>query len=120
MLGCAAFGAVCLLVCGFLGFLDPFIESAASHPFDSSLWKTGSLRQRGRLARDLRYSGKLIGLSRDEVFALLGPPDREDGPDAVGYTVDLGFKFGWEPWTYSLTIRFGKADRRVEQVVLHD
>jgi hypothetical protein len=90
MLGCAAFGAVCLLVCGFLGFLDPFVERAASRPFDSSLWKTGSLRERGRMARVLESSGKLIGLSRDEVLTLLGPPDREDIPGSVAYRVDLG------------------------------
>ncbi len=72
------------------------------------------------MARDLESSGRLIGLSRDEVVALLGPTDRDNGHDSISYTVDLGFKFGWLPWTYSLTIRFGKADRRVEQVSLHD
>lgn len=116
----ATVGTAGLIACALLGFLDPFVERAASHPFDPKLWQTGSLRQRGRMARDLESSEKLIGLSRDEVLALLGPPDRDDGPASVAYTVDIGYKFGFEPWTYCLTIRFGKTDARVKEVVLHD
>lgn len=118
-IGCLASCVACLMACGFLGFLDPFFEAAASHPFDSSLWKTGSLRQRGRMARDLESNDKLIGLSREEVVAMLGAPDHED-PDSVAYMVDIGYRFVFDPWMYRLEIRFGKVSKRVEQVSLQD
>lgn len=87
--------------------------------FDAEAWRAGSALDRGRMVRDLTASGRLVGLSRDEVVALLGDPD---GPyrNEVNYTVDIGQRFGASPWTYTLQVVFDPNTGRVTNAYYHD
>lgn len=64
-------------------FMGPWIRSS---PFDSAEWKDDP-RGRYTMVNDLKDSRLLIGKTRDEVIALLGP-DMEQGPctACIGYS----------------------------------
>ena len=102
----------------FLGLLSRR-ESATNRPFDPAAWREGSIRERGRMVRDLESSGRLLGLKADKVMALLGLPDHGQGNGALDYTVDIGQEFASAPWTYALHVSFGD-DGRVRHVELRD
>ena len=78
-----------------------------SEPFRSAGWKAGDQRQRGRMVKDLVSSQVLVGKSKAMVADLLGPPDSEDQAGLhQAYKVDLGMKFGSNPWLYQLHVEF--------------
>lgn len=58
-------------------------------PFDSARWTAASRREdaevRGRMVEDLVQSGRLLGLSREQLQDLLGPPDRSGPTTAIYY-----------------------------------
>jgi hypothetical protein len=90
----------------------PCTELLLSHEFNSQKWKTGTALDRGRMSQDLMRNDRLIGLTRPEVWELLGPPDHhfDDNP-TLYYRIDIGFRFGFTPWLYVLHVRFDSAGR---------
>lgn len=108
---------ICAILCA-VGLEAYWFSERPDRPFDPDLWQRGSMRERGRMARDLVLSRKLVGLTHDEVAALLGRPDQNS--HAMFYTVDLGHRFVSEPWTYSLVIEFGSNSQKVTSVMLRD
>lgn len=92
-----------------------FVAYGASLPFDAAAWKAAeahwndSLHRRARMADGLLSSGRLIGMRRDDLIALLGEPDHS------GYFSDwdIAYNLGAERSFMSidsewLVIRFGK------------
>ncbi len=74
--------------------------------FDSSEWKKGDKRERGKMIDDLINRNILIGKDREEVTTILGPPDKQ-GDDLIAYTVDMGQRFWFSsPWYYDLFVYF--------------
>lgn len=74
--------------------------------FDSSEWKRGDERERGKMIDDLISRSILIGKDREEVTAILGPPDKQ-GDELIAYTVDMGQRFWFNsPWYYDLYVSF--------------
>jgi len=93
--------------------------------FEKEQWRTGDARQRARMVSDLLGSGALVGKSRAEVFALLGPPDREGASlweydysygDLLGNTLDLPFA----DWRYTMWIAFDEVAGLVRVVDTRD
>lgn len=99
-------------------FFAPVAESLAATQFERSLWQAGSQIERGRMARDLESSGRLLGLGREQIIDLLGPPDDQTGA-SMSYKVDIGHRFGSDPWFYLLRIEFNESGE-AESVSLHD
>ncbi len=90
----------------------PCTELLFSHRFNSEKWKAGSALDRGRMSQDLMNNNRLTGLTRDEVVAQLGPPDHDLGDDpTLIYRIDIGFRFGTDPWFYVLGVRFDSSGR---------
>jgi len=85
--------------------LESFIQSINPSTFDSMAWRQGNIRARGTMVDDLTDRGRLVGKTREEVLAMLGPPDRDHG-ELLFYVVDMGQRFGSTPWTYGLRIYF--------------
>ena len=100
------------LVVGFL-----ISGCSNSETFEPEVWKRGDHRQRGKMVKALVRSEILVGKTKEEVTDLLGPSDsqHEEGRDQV-YIVDLGHKFGSDPWTYQLHVRFSAEHDVVETV----
>lgn len=74
--------------------------------FDRSEWKRGDERERAKMIDDLIDRSILIGKDREEVTAILGPPDKQ-GDTLIAYTVDLGQRFWFgSPWYYDLYVSF--------------
>jgi hypothetical protein len=88
------------------------VQSINPSRFDAATWRTGDLRTRGTMVRDLIERELLIGKSRQEAVGLLGPPDQE-AERLLTYNVDLGHKFGSTPWLYALQLRIDAASGRV-------
>jgi len=88
------------------------VQSFNPSRFDAATWRTGNLRTRGTMVRDLIDRELLIGKSRQEAVALLGPPDQE-AERLLTYKVDLGHKFGSTPWLYAFQLRIDAATGRV-------
>jgi hypothetical protein len=118
IVGSAALAGLAVAAVSILGLLSSS-ESATDGSFDPEKWREASIRERGRMVRDLECSGRLVGLSADEVVGLLGQPDRGQGTGALDYTVDIGQEFASAPWTYALHLSFGD-DGRVRHVELRD
>ena len=107
-----------LLVTSVLGCCTPFTEMVLARRFDAEAWQAGSVRERGRMALDLERSRRLLGRTRAEVVSLLGQPEGNH-PTEMRYMVDLGYRFGFESWLYSVTVQFGD-DGRVKHAFVHD
>src|SRR5262245_45387424 len=82
----------------------------AGRPFQSPEWLKGDAEIRGSMVRDLDDSGLLIGMAREEVLALLGPPNAAHGATFV-YQVDVGYRFGGSAWLYDFIVVFDPASR---------
>lgn len=98
-------------------------------PFDEELWKQYRISTdvydghvRLHMIDHLVWSGRLDGLTRDEVLALLGPPEDRSSYSDRDLVYPLGPSRGlfrgidWE-W---LVIRFGPAGRVSEYAVVTD
>jgi len=114
----------CGFVCYFL--VAPNVQPT---PFDSTEWKAISLptwtgvgeRVRGFMARDLLDKQDLRGKTREEMHALLGPPDgwflaRPTRPFIDSY--QLNPQFGADD--FWLIVRFDTSDRVVSAAVEGD
>ncbi len=102
----------------FSVFVRPAYESMVATKFDSSAWRAGSHIERGRMHDDLLSSHRLNGMYREDVVALLGPPDHEsDGH--ITYEIDLGERFGSSPWLWLLHVEFDE-ESIVEIAYRHD
>jgi len=86
-------------------------------PFVSSEWKKGSVSTRGAMTGDLIRSGRLIGRPRDEVEALLGPPDYRD---ARVFSYDVVTIARCRVWRCQLDVVFGLTSDRVESAAVSD
>ena len=82
---------------------DSIVTISNNIEFNSQQWKQGDDRVQGSMVENIVSRNLLIGLTREEVNQLLGKPDKEDG-NYMGYWVDIGHKFGSEPWPYVLNI----------------
>jgi hypothetical protein len=84
--------------------------------FSAEEWRSGDVRTRGKMARDLAHSARLDGKSPSEVRDLLGKPNAENsGGQTIRYNVDVGYRWVITPVPYDVVVRFGK-DERVVQV----
>jgi hypothetical protein len=81
-------------------------------------WLQGGIRVRGQMVHDLVDRKLLDGKEQSQVVALLGAPD-QSSTGSISYTVDIGHKFGSDPWTYELSIRMDDSGR-VKDYWLHD
>jgi len=109
-------GVAAALAVFSLSTCDPFFFGTA---FDSPAWISGDDRTRGRMVNDLFRSQCLVGLYRDEVVQLLGPPDSGEGGH-YRYTVDIGRRFAFRKWVYWLDLEFEEGTLRVRRVSLAD
>ena len=108
-----------LVIAGAFMIAGPGVmERLRRTDFKSSSWIEGSPSDRARLVNDLVDSELLIGLTREQVSALLGPADFPVN-EGIGYTIDRGHTFGSTPWMYTLSIRFDETGR-VEEAWVHD
>lgn len=77
-------------VIGAVGYCTPvFNVLFLDRRFSSAGWLQGDVHVRGRMARDLVYSGKLLGKTEAGTHALLGSPDIRYST-SIAYTVDTG------------------------------
>ena len=81
----------CAAIAMWLGFGWPFDEEGKwpTTPFDSAAWKALPEQQRYVMVRDLISRNIWDGLDRNEVVALLGPPDHE-ASNRITYFVKRG------------------------------
>lgn len=77
-------GALVLLVAGYVGLIHLYIRKCdnAAIPFDRQVWLSTRLYSedysRYQMRKDLIARFKLIGMSRQEVLDLLGPPSEPE------------------------------------------
>jgi hypothetical protein len=74
------FIVLAVLMLGILaggGYIAYFYLAHTPIKFSSEGWKQGDALTRGRMLKDLRESGILIGKTKQQVTDLLGPPDTE-------------------------------------------
>jgi hypothetical protein len=86
-------------------------------PFVSNDWKKGNAATRGAMADDLIRSGHLVGKPRNEVEALLGPPDYREARWFGYKVVTLARCYVWE---CSIGVVFDPTSGRVESVAVSD
>jgi len=79
----------------------------------------GNIRERGKMTRDLLEQNVIIGRMRPEVSSILGIPD-DTLLNNWRYTVDLGYRFGSSPWTYSLFVIFDSTSNKVQTAYTGD
>jgi hypothetical protein len=87
--------------------------------FDTELWKTGSLRLRGSMTKDLVASNALVGASLETVLQLLGEPD-EKTERSWGFAVWLNGRVRFHGIPHRLRVTFGGDSRVVAAAVVED
>ena len=87
--------------------------------FDAVAWRVNGQRERGRMVRDLKVSKIINDKTRVEVIEMLGTPDSET-EQTVTYLVDVGHKFGSNPWLYNFSVIFDTTTNRVQGSILDD
>ncbi len=95
------------------------VESFSPAQFDAEAWRAADERSRGSMVRDLIKRGLLIGRSRQDAVALLGPPDHERERKLL-YTVDIGQRFASTPWPYMLHVNIDAETGLVTQAFYVD
>jgi len=95
---------------------DPFFHKKE---FRSEDWLIGGMRVRGQMVASLLDKKILSGKTQIEVAALLGVPNSTFS-NRIAYRVDIGQRFGFDPWSYILTIEFNTTNGVVSNVVLSD
>jgi len=110
-----------LLLGFFLWWTGSLGDFFLSHSFDRDEWlakRAASFddRTRLRMVEDLRASGRLEGLTREEAATLLGEPDARRWEDDRSWVWRLGPDRGIGIDSSWLLLRFGPEGR----VVLHD
>ena len=97
----------------------------SSKAFDSQAWRAGDVRQRARMVEELRWSGTLIGRTRQEVLELLGPPNSQSAAamaylyihgNVLGDWLDLPFS----NWSELLVVEFDPVSGRASEVQTQD
>lgn len=93
--------------------------------FEAERWRNGDVRERARMAGDLRRSGLLLGKSRAEVLALLGRPDRESTSVweyvfVHGDVLGDAFRLPFSDWRELIWIEFDAATDRVRAIDMRD
>ena len=91
--------------------------------FDSGVWKTRDLRERGRMTNDLLSKNLLEGKGRAEIVELLGEPENTDKMGSMEYFTDPGAWIGGAnngPRIHYLHIEFGQTDNKVNKVFVAD
>ncbi len=112
-----------LLLGGLFVYVTDF--SYKRQPFAAEAWRAGDAKLRGTMVPDLLDKHILIGHSRAEVTALLGPPDFTKDPYFHGayyitYQVYMGKKLGFRPWPHFLHCVLAAPDGPVEKVYVAD
>jgi hypothetical protein len=108
--------ALCLLsACGSVN-IRPWQEKK----FDAALWRNGDAQTRGEMAEDLRRQSygadfSLSRKSRQQIFELLGEPDRKTRGRCCG----AGGTFEEEVWLYDLEVRDGENRTKTKQFQLY-
>ena len=85
-------------------------------PFDAGRWVTADPAQRGRMTPDLLCRGLLLGLDKEQVVILLGPPDLDKGPE-FSYRISKPDNFGSRylpPPRGGIVCREGEYDLRFD------
>lgn len=80
-------------------------EELLEDEFDAEAWRSEDLELRGHMVADVICRGLILGLYRDEVHALLGPADIENG-ETLRYRFYRARKFWWEKWPPPEGIKF--------------
>ncbi len=119
LVGCSIVGALCLS--DRVGRRDRIPDRS----FVADLWRNGDRRSRGAMVHDLEIHGRLLGMTKPAVLALLGPPDASDTTGyAFDYAVDLGLRTGpWGlggTWLFFITVHFDTAEMRAVEVSTRD
>ena len=98
--------------------------SSRERGFNSAAWRAGDECLRGRMVKDLRDSAILTGRTPSEVIELLGPPEyqsEKDGkPSKFNWTIDVGSRFCFGPWTNTLFVCFDESSTEVTEVYWMD
>jgi hypothetical protein len=95
-------------------------------PFVAFLWNVDyhdgtTFHTRYRIADGLELGGRLGGMTRAEVLALLGPPPKTDKFPEHGLVYVLGPGRGWTSLDYEwLLVDFDSADRVINAEVVSD
>jgi hypothetical protein len=94
-------------------------------PLVTSLWHVNlngtTFNTRYRIADGLELSGRLVGMTRAEVFALLGPPPATDKWEDHGLVYVLGPERSWISIDYEwLLVDFDPAGRVSKVEVVSD
>ena len=108
------------LTCLCLLVISLYLAACSDSPrkFDSEIWKSGNQATRGSMALDLQNSNILENKSKDDVAALLGPPD-EKTDNWWGYGVKTISRCWF--WKCRVEIRFDPASKRtVGKVLISD
>lgn len=113
-------GPPVLLVVGVAAYAIADFALYSSRPFDAERWRNGEARERNRMAGDLNRSQVLIGKTRDEVVALLGPANREEAGWLLEYELIHGDLLGFLEWWQVLRLRFDSGTDRVREVTFFD
>lgn len=94
------------------------VEDVSDLEFDSTGWRSGSLKTRGAMSGDLVRRSLLLGLKRVELTAILGEPD-EQTDDSYSYCLYRGVRVAFRGSPHRLRIRFG-AGRRVSELCIEE
>jgi hypothetical protein len=107
-----ALTAAVLLAAAAVGLCAPLMPVPLSGSnFSSEEWARGDAQVRGRMARDLVSSERLMRRSPAEVRAVLGAPDIERfGGQTIRFRVDVGSRSAIRSYLSDLVIRFGKGN----------
>ena len=113
-----------ILVLGILaggGYIAYYYLSHTPIKFSSEGWKQGDAVTRGRMLKDLRESGILIGKTKQQVIDLLGSPDTEEKdanamfdmerriPYQYSYLVKRYYTLIYAEWDESLNLNFDES-----------
>ena len=105
------------LALGLIGLVLLTACDRSPVPFVSNEWKKGNASTRGAMADDLIRSGRLVGKPRNEVEALLGPPDSREARWFGYEVVTIARCYVWK---CSMTVVFDPTSGRVESVAVSD
>ena len=92
-----------------------FADFTGDRPFEAAQWREADLRVRGAMVDDLIDRKLLIGASREDVLELLGP-SLDSYDENLRYSIDIGHRWGVDPWLYGLHVQLDPATGRVSDV----
>ena len=93
--------------------------SVAVEPFEPQGWRSGTATRRVAMGTHMAETGELVGRSRDEITARLGPPSGEGGRRMDWFLGDRGGSLLMPPWRAHLPIHHDAGGACVWAEVCH-